>query len=73
MQSVCKYIYANTQKFSDAQRKPQAMLKMILNQGRGEQPKKKSHLGYQTETVCVFLAQGTSSTMHLIGFLSKNQ
>lgn len=41
MQSVCKYIYANTQKFSDAQRKPQAMLKMILNQGRGEQPKKK--------------------------------
>lgn len=50
------------------------MLKITLNQRRGEQPKKKkNHLGYQTETVCVFLTQSTSPTTHLIGFLSKNQ
>ena len=49
------------------------MLKMIFKSGEGGTTKKKNHLGYQTETVCVFLAQSTSSTMHLIGFLSKNQ
>ena len=74
MQSVCKYVYANTQKIYWCTEETIGNAKNYFkSEEGGTTKKKKNHLGYQTETVCVFLTQSTSPTTHLIGFLSKNQ